>query len=95
MKHVSMKDTLTLSYLSDQFDEQGVETHDWILNTGPTYGFLFCLDSCKNALLQLEQRGVTQELCNTIRLLSERLGLSMVHFDDTAAELKGIPVYEW
>jgi hypothetical protein len=95
MQHVSMQDALTLSYLSDQFDAQGIETHNWILNTGPTNGFLICLDSCEDALMQLEQRGVTQELCNTIRLLTETLSISMIHFDDTAAALKGIPVYEW
>ncbi|WP_048785372.1 DUF5983 family protein [Pantoea vagans] len=91
-RHMRYMDAEFLLSLCDHID--GLDNSwTWIHQTSG--GYLIRLTARPDSVTWLKSQGLSEEFCKILRILAEKMRVSLIHFDQDAEVLTGFPVHDW
>lgn len=90
--HMTSSDMSTLLVLSSHMTcREG--SSEWIHRTAG--GIIIRLNARTDAISWLKDNGLSQQICDILTILSERLRISLIHFDSDADVISGFTEHSW
>ena len=90
--HMRENDAVLLEKLSRNMEGEFGAFY-WI-DTTPG-GFILRVAASGDAPVLLREAGLSEDCCQIVTVLSEKLRADIIHFDQDGEELTGFPVHNW
>lgn len=82
-------------FLLSLCDHIGGPDNSWTWTQQTSGGYLIRLTARPDSPAGLKAQGLSEDFCNILTILAEKMRVSLIHFDQDADVLTEFPVHDW